>query len=70
MRLVFVPLLMFCNALPRNNIPVYIPSDTGFIVVMAAFALSNGYLSAVCFSQAPRYFLGHHQLNLKAVTFH
>ena len=54
LRLVFVPLMIMCNAQPRSNFPVLIPNDAGFLVIMALFALSNGYLSTLCFSMAPR----------------
>ena len=48
--------MMMCNAQPRFYLPVLIPNDAGFVLIMALFAFSNGYLSVVPFSQAPRYY--------------
>ena len=50
----FVPLMMLCNAHPRMHLPVLVSNDAGFTVVMAAFSLSSGYLSNLCFIMAPR----------------
>ena len=46
---------MMCNAQPRTHFPVVIQSDVGFIIIMALFGLSNGYISNVCFTAAPKY---------------
>ncbi|XP_057368673.1 equilibrative nucleoside transporter 1-like [Daphnia carinata] len=54
MRLAFIPLMIMCNAQPRFHLPVLIPNDAGFVLVMALFAFSNGYLSVIPFAQAPR----------------
>ena len=55
LRVSFVPLLMLCNAQPRNHLPVLINNDSAFTIIMVAFALSSGYLNNVCFMMAPRY---------------
>ncbi|XP_029842416.2 equilibrative nucleoside transporter 1 isoform X1 [Ixodes scapularis] len=44
-RVLFVPLLLFCNAHPRNHLPVLLDSDIAFVVIMVLFSLSNGYLT-------------------------
>lgn len=53
-RIIFVPALMFCNAQPRHNLPVYIHSDTYYILITILFAISNGYLCNLTFILAPR----------------
>jgi len=53
LRLALVPLLMLCNAQPRRRLPVLIASDAGFTGVMAALALTSGYVSNLCFIRAP-----------------
>lgn len=54
LRMALVPLMMVCNAQPRSHLPVLIDTDGGFIGLMALLALSNGYLSTLCFAMAPR----------------
>lgn len=54
LRIGFFPLMMMCNAQPRTHFPVVIQSDVGFIIIMALFGLSNGYISNVCFTAAPK----------------
>jgi equilibrative nucleoside transporter 1/2/3 len=39
-----VPLFMLCNAQPRKHLPVVFDHDYQYIIIMVAFALSNGYL--------------------------
>ncbi|XP_053675457.1 equilibrative nucleoside transporter 2 [Anopheles nili] len=53
-RVAFVPAMLLCNITPRHNFPVMIHSDYMFIVLMAAFALSNGYLANIALIGAPR----------------
>ncbi|KAJ8948582.1 hypothetical protein NQ318_007586 [Aromia moschata] len=47
--LVFVPLFFLCNAQPRNHLPVLIPHDWQYIVILGIFSLSNGYLFNMIF---------------------
>lgn len=53
-RLVFIPLLLFCNAQPRSNIPVYIDNDYYYMVIIWLFAITNGYLANITVICAPR----------------
>lgn len=59
-RIAFVPAMLLCNITQHHNFPVLIHSDYLFIVLMAAFALSNGYLANVALIGAPRV-VGEHQ---------
>uniref|UniRef100_A0A182MLN2 Equilibrative nucleoside transporter n=1 Tax=Anopheles culicifacies TaxID=139723 RepID=A0A182MLN2_9DIPT len=53
-RIAFVPAMLLCNITQHHNFPVLIHSDYIFIVLMAAFALSNGYLANIALIGAPR----------------
>nr|CAD7572768.1 unnamed protein product [Timema californicum] len=53
-RVVFVPLLMLCNARPRHHMPVLIDSDLYYILIIVVFALSNGYLANITLICVPR----------------
>ena len=53
-RLVFVPLLLLCNVDPRQHLPVFFEHDAWFIIFMAAFAFSNGYLASLCMCFGPK----------------
>uniref|UniRef100_A0A2M3ZMA1 Putative equilibrative nucleoside transporter n=1 Tax=Anopheles braziliensis TaxID=58242 RepID=A0A2M3ZMA1_9DIPT len=53
-RIAFVPAMLLCNITQHHNFPVLIHSDYIFTVLMAAFALSNGYLANVALIGAPR----------------
>ncbi|XP_029032918.1 equilibrative nucleoside transporter 1 [Osmia bicornis bicornis] len=52
-RVIFIPALMFCNAQPRYNLPVYIHNDFYYILITIAFAISNGYLCNLTFILIP-----------------
>ncbi|XP_043492164.1 equilibrative nucleoside transporter 3 [Polistes fuscatus] len=52
-RIIFIPALMFCNAQPRHNLPVYIHSDIYYILITIAFAVTNGYLCNLSFVLVP-----------------
>lgn len=55
LRLVFLPLFLLCNYLPKERqLPVWIASDWGYVVAMAVFAWSSGYLSSLAMMYAPR----------------
>ncbi|XP_018336319.1 equilibrative nucleoside transporter 3 [Agrilus planipennis] len=45
LRIIFVPLLLFCNAQPRHSLPVLIKEDYHYIIILNLFALTNGYLT-------------------------
>ncbi|KAM8778023.1 equilibrative nucleoside transporter 1 isoform 2-T4 [Rhynchonycteris naso] len=53
-RLVFVPLLLLCNIRHRRYLPVVFQHDAWFIIFMAAFAFSNGYLASLCMCFGPK----------------
>ena len=51
----FIPLFIFCNAAPEHRtLPVIFSSDADFIVFIAIFALSNGYLGNICMLHGPK----------------
>lgn len=54
MRIVFVPLLLFCNAQPRGHLPVIFDRDYYYILIIILFALTNGYLANLSVMCAPR----------------
>lgn len=54
LRLAFVPALLLCNANPRHSLPTLIHADYAFIVLIAAFAFSNGYLANIAMIWAPK----------------
>lgn len=55
LRAVFIPLFIFCNAAPeQRSLPVIFSSDADFIVFIAIFALSNGYLGNICMLHGPK----------------
>ncbi|XP_071995907.1 equilibrative nucleoside transporter 1 [Engystomops pustulosus] len=53
-RLVFLPLFMLCNVMPRSYLPVYLAHDAWYICIMVFFALSNGYLASLCMCFGPK----------------
>lgn len=53
-RLVFVPLLLLCNVHPRRYLAVIFKHDAWYIIFIAAFAFSNGYLASLCMCFGPK----------------
>lgn len=53
-RVVFIPLLMFCNVQSRSYLPIYFSHDAAFTVIMALFSLSSGYFVCLSMSYAPQ----------------
>lgn len=53
-RLVFVPLLLLCNIPHHRFLAVVFRHDAWYIVFMAAFAFSNGYLASLCMCFGPK----------------
>ncbi|XP_040893262.1 equilibrative nucleoside transporter 2-like [Toxotes jaculatrix] len=51
-RLGFIPLLMLCNV--ENSRFVLFSHDSAFVVIMALFSFSNGYLASLCMAYAPQ----------------
>ncbi|KAM6940534.1 equilibrative nucleoside transporter 2-like [Xenentodon cancila] len=52
-RLVFIPLLMMCNIRDSKTTVVF-RHDCAFVVIMALFSFSNGYLASLCMAYAPQ----------------
>nr|DBA27380.1 TPA: hypothetical protein GDO54_011538 [Pyxicephalus adspersus] len=53
-RLIFLPLFMLCNVMPRQYLPVLLSHDAWYICIMIVFALSNGYLASLCMCFGPK----------------
>ncbi|XP_069811471.1 equilibrative nucleoside transporter 1 [Dendropsophus ebraccatus] len=53
-RLIFLPLFMLCNVIPRTYLPVYLAHDAWYIIIMVLFAVSNGYLASLCMCFGPK----------------
>lgn len=53
-RIIFIPLLMLCNAQPRHNLPVIFDKDYYYLPILVFFAISNGYLANLSMICAPR----------------
>jgi hypothetical protein len=55
-RIGFIPLFMICNVLPEGRVltSVLLESDIAYILIMAAFSLTNGYLGSLCMINAPQ----------------
>ncbi|XP_074552378.1 equilibrative nucleoside transporter 2-like [Halichoeres trimaculatus] len=53
-RVVFIPLLMLCNV-HNSKLPVFFSHDCAFVVIMALFSFSNGYLASLCMAYAPQF---------------
>lgn len=54
-RIVFIPLIVYCNAQPRAHLPVLIHSDVVYIILSALLGLSNGYIASLCMMYGPKY---------------
>lgn len=52
-RVLFVPLLMLCNV-EKSALPVLFSHDGAFVIIMALFSFSNGYLASLCMAYAPQ----------------
>uniref|UniRef100_A0A0K2TVN0 Uncharacterized protein n=2 Tax=Lepeophtheirus salmonis TaxID=72036 RepID=A0A0K2TVN0_LEPSM len=55
LRVIFIPLFLFCNVSPSNRhmTSVIFESDTIYILLMILFSVSNGYISSICMMSAP-----------------
>ena len=55
-RVSFIPLFLFSNANPLDRVhtQVLFNSDIAYIIIMALFSLSNGYISSICMMSAPQ----------------
>ncbi len=56
LRIAFIPLFLFCNANPANRSLTYVffDSDLAYILFMALFSISGGYLANICMMSAPQ----------------
>ena len=55
LRLIFIPLFMFCNAAPDiRNLPVWFKTDADYYALMLMFSVSNGYLGNLCMMLGPK----------------
>lgn len=63
LRIVFLPLMMMCNLAPsvRHYIPVLLPSDTAYCVLILILAITNGYLTSIVMVNAPKKVREHEQ---------
>lgn len=52
-RLVFIPLLMLCNV-QNPKLTVLFRHDCAFVLIMALFSFTNGYLASLCMAYAPQ----------------
>jgi len=54
-RFAFLPLFLVCNIRPGNNVtPVVMESDVAYIVIMALFSITNGYVGSICMMSGPQ----------------
>lgn len=53
LRIGFVPAFLLCNITQKHPLPILIHSDEVFIVLMALFAVSNGYIANISLIYAP-----------------
>ncbi|KAG5867039.1 hypothetical protein JTB14_008338 [Gonioctena quinquepunctata] len=47
--IIFVPLFMLCNTLPRNHFPIWFPHDWQYIIILGSFMISSGYFFNIAF---------------------
>ncbi|XP_017316846.1 equilibrative nucleoside transporter 2 isoform X4 [Ictalurus punctatus] len=53
-RVLFIPLLMFCNVQERHFMPVLFGNDWSFAIIMVFFSVSSGYCVCLSMSYAPQ----------------
>ncbi|XP_053475005.1 equilibrative nucleoside transporter 2-like [Ictalurus furcatus] len=53
-RVIFIPLLMFCNVQERHFMPVLFGNDWSFAIIMVFFSVSSGYCVCLSMSYAPQ----------------
>lgn len=46
-RLIFIPLILLCNAQPRNQLAVVFDRDYQYILIQFIFAFTNGYMTNI-----------------------
>ncbi|KAE8750653.1 hypothetical protein FOCC_FOCC002632 [Frankliniella occidentalis] len=65
-RVIFVPLLLYCNAQPRQHLPVLIHEDAIYILIVVLFGFTNGYLVNITMMSAPKA-CEHHEQEMAAM---
>lgn len=58
-RWLLVPLLMMCNAHPRNLLPVLFENETWFVSLILLIGLTNGYFFTNAMINGPKYVSTH-----------
>jgi len=53
-RVVFIPFFLFCNSMPDTRSVEYVFGDGAYIVGIALFALTSGYVSSLAMIYAPQ----------------
>lgn len=53
LRMGFIPAFLLCNITQKHPLPVLIHSDVIFILLMAVFSISNGYIANISLIYAP-----------------
>ncbi|XP_031440983.1 equilibrative nucleoside transporter 2 isoform X2 [Clupea harengus] len=53
-RVIFIPLLLFCNVQKRSYLPVLFSNDVAFSAIMLLFSLSSGYGVCLSMTYAPQ----------------
>ncbi|KAI3648936.1 hypothetical protein MP228_006790 [Amoeboaphelidium protococcarum] len=58
LRLSFIPLVLLSNTVISSDIsrqfPLWINNDIGYLIIVALFAISNGYLGTLCMINGPQ----------------
>jgi equilibrative nucleoside transporter 1/2/3 len=53
-RIALVPMILLCNAQPREHLPVTFNNDYAYIIFIILFAFSNGYIVNLCITHVRR----------------
>ncbi|KAJ8948577.1 hypothetical protein NQ318_007581 [Aromia moschata] len=51
LRLILIPMIMFCNIQPRHHLPVVFDEDYAYVIILVVFAFTGGYLTNLCVLQ-------------------
>lgn len=51
---ILVPLVVLCNAQPRNHLPVLLPHDYQYVLVLMALSASAGFIFNTVFLSIPK----------------
>lgn len=53
-RTIFIPVLMLCNANPRNYLPVLIANDQLYAAIISVFGFTNGIINNITMASIPQ----------------